>query len=63
MTQRDVIVINSLKEASIERFEYFLNKLFKGYKLDYSDIINMICLIELYKELGNSSMYYASKYI
>ncbi len=47
-------VVASLKEKAINDFEYFISRLEKGYKDDYSNILNIICYLEIYSELDYS---------
>lgn len=48
-----VDVLNQLKEKAISEYSYFISRLQKGYKEDYSDILNLINLIELGQNIDN----------
>lgn len=50
-----VVAQDSLKHKAIHDFEYFISRLEKGYKEDYSIIMNTICTIDLYCNLKNSN--------
>jgi hypothetical protein len=39
--------VDALKKKTIARYNDFLVRLQKGYKDDYSDILNLICFISL----------------
>ena len=47
--------LNNLKIKVINDFNYLLKKLEKGYKVDYSIIMNEICSIDLHCNLKNSN--------
>ena len=42
-----VDVTNELKQKVIDEYNYFIKKLFKGYKIDYYPILNKINYIHL----------------
>lgn len=50
-----VVVQDKLKSKAIHDFKYFISRLEKGYKEDYSTIMNVICTIDLYCNLKNSN--------
>lgn len=51
----DAAVVNKLKYKAIDDYLYFLNKLEKGYKIDHSNILNIINFLETYKDINNSN--------
>jgi hypothetical protein len=48
-----VDVLNQLKEKAISEYSYLISRLQKGYREDYSDILNLISLIELGSSIDN----------
>lgn len=47
-------VVNSLKTKTIEEFNKWFNRVQKGYKDDYSLIMNLICLITYYSNITDN---------
>jgi hypothetical protein len=39
--------VDALKRKTIDRYKCFLNRVKKGYKPDYQEILNLICFINL----------------
>lgn len=62
--KRDVDAEVNLKRKVIEDYKYFIHRLIKGYKEDYQEIMDTICLIDLLDiesdELENVIPYYVS---
>ena len=48
-------VINKLKSKAIHDFDHLVKRLEKGYKIKYNDLMNIVCLIELYPDIKNSN--------
>lgn len=48
-------VINKLKRKAIHDFDHLVKRLEKGYKTKYNDLMNIVCLIELYPDIKNSN--------
>ena len=48
-------VINKLKRKAIHDFDHLVKRLEKGYKIKYNDLMNNVCLIELYPDIKNSN--------
>ena len=48
-------VINKLKRKAIHDFDHLVKRLEKGYKIKYNDLMNIVCLIELYTDIKNSN--------
>ena len=48
-------VINKLKRKAIHDFDHLVKRLEKGYKIKYNDLMNIVCLIELYPDIENSN--------
>lgn len=48
-------VINKLKRKAIHDFDHLVKRLEKGYKIKYNDLMNIVCLIELYSDIKNSN--------
>ena len=48
-------VINKLKRKAIHDFDHSVKRLEKGYKIKYNDLMNIVCLIELYPDIKNSN--------
>jgi len=48
-----VDVLNKLKEKAILEYSYFISRLRKGYRKDYSNILDLISLIELGQNIDN----------
>lgn len=48
-------VINKLKIKAIHDFDHLVKRLEKGYKIKYNDLMNIVCLIELYPDIKNSN--------
>lgn len=48
-------VINKLKRKAIHDFDHLVKRLEKGYKIKYNDLMNIVCLIELYPDIKNSN--------
>jgi hypothetical protein len=48
-------VINKLKRKAIHDFDHLVKRLEKGYKIQYNDLMNIVCLIELYPDIKNSN--------
>lgn len=53
LIKRNVAAVNSLKLKAIDQYKDLLNRLKKGYKDDYSDLMNLICFINLPIKLDN----------
>ena len=47
-------VVDALKLKTIDRYKCFLNKIKKGYKPDYQEILDLICFINLPITIDNS---------
>lgn len=47
------LVVDALKHKAISRYQEFLNKVKKGYKSDYQEIMDLICFINLPVKLDN----------
>ena len=47
------ITVDALKLKAIKEYEKFLQKVKKGYKTDYKDILNLICFINLPVKIDN----------
>lgn len=47
--------INKLKRKAIHDFDHLVKRLEKGYKIKYNDLMNIVCLIELYPDIKNSN--------
>ena len=45
--------VDALKQTAIKKFNDFLRQVKKGYKPDYSEIMNIICFINLPARLDN----------
>ena len=45
--------VDALKQTAIKKFNDFLKQVKKGYKPDYSEIMNIICFINLPARLNN----------
>jgi len=41
------LVVDALKQIAIDKYKYLLNRLKKGYKDDYQDLLNLICFINI----------------
>lgn len=54
----DVDAQKGLKQKVINDFNDFLKGLYKGYKKDYSNILNAINFIEVQSELDNAQILY-----
>nr|DAN43733.1 MAG TPA: hypothetical protein [Caudoviricetes sp.] len=50
--------IDLLKEKTIEDYKAYVKKLNKGYRMDYSLILNEISFIETYSKLDNCDFIY-----
>lgn len=48
-------VINKLKSKAIGDFDYLIARLEKGYKIDYSNLMNIVCIIEIYPSIKNNN--------
>ena len=48
-------VINKLKRKAIHDFDHLVKRLEKGYKIKYNDLMNIVCLIDLYTDIKNSN--------
>ena len=48
-------VISKLKRKAIHDFDHLVKRLEKGYKIKYNDLMNIVCLIELYPDIKNSN--------
>lgn len=48
-------VINKFKRKAIHDFDHLVKRLEKGYKIKYNDLMNIVCLIELYPDIKNSN--------
>lgn len=49
-----IINVDALKVKAIKQYEAFLQKIKKGYKPDYKDILDLICFINLPVKLDNA---------
>lgn len=47
------ITVDALKLKAIKEYEKFLQKVKKGYRPDYKDILNLICFINLPVKIDN----------
>lgn len=45
--------VDALKQKAIRKYNDFLRQVKKGYKPDYSEIMNIICFINLPAKLDN----------
>lgn len=45
------LIVDALKLKAIKRYEEFLSKVKKGYKPEYQEILNLICFINLPRQL------------
>lgn len=54
----DAVVINKLKKKIIEEYNNYIKSLSKGYKNDYSNLLNEINFIEIYQNLDNQKSIY-----
>lgn len=50
--------MDNLKLKIINDFEKFLNRLYKGYKDDYQNILKSINYIDIYSNLDNKNLIY-----
>lgn len=48
--------VTAVKLECISRFNEYVKNLQKGYQLDYSHILNMICFINSYNDLDNKEL-------
>lgn len=53
---------NRLKRQAIKEFDYLISRLEKGYKIKHSNVLNIICLLEIYPDIENGD-YLASTLI
>ena len=62
--KKDVVAETNLKRKVIEDYKYFIQRLMKGYKENYQEIMDTICLIDLLdiesEQLEYSIPYYKS---
>lgn len=49
-----IINVDALKVKAIKQYEAFLQKIKRGYKPDYKDILDLICFINLPVKLDNA---------
>lgn len=47
-----------IKDKIIDEYNKLVSRLEKGYKDDYYDIIDMICLVEFEEDIDNSKSLY-----
>ena len=47
-------IVNSLKTKTIDEFNKWFNRVQKGYKDDYTLILDLICLITYYNNITNN---------
>lgn len=50
--------MREIKDKIIEKYNKLVSRLEKGYKDDYYDIIDMICLVEFEEDIDNSKSLY-----
>jgi hypothetical protein len=49
-----------IKDVIIKEYLKFISKLEKGYKIDYKNILDMICLVDIHHEIDNEKFIYAA---
>lgn len=54
----DAGAIDELKKKVIEDYNKYIKKLFRGYRDDYSILLNEINFIEVYSEIDNQKLIY-----
>lgn len=54
----DADAINDLKQKVIKEYKAYVNALYRGYKNDYTTLLNEINFIETYKDLDNQNLIY-----
>lgn len=53
-----VDAISNLKQKVLKEYESYIKSLNKGYKNDYSILLNEINFIEMYQDLDNQNLIY-----
>lgn len=54
----DAAAIDKLKKKVIEDYRRYIKGLFRGYKNDYSELLNEINFIEIHSEINNQKLIY-----
>ena len=54
----DVDAINNFKKKIIKDYKVFINALFKGYKINYNQILSEISFLDVYQDVDNQHLIY-----
>lgn len=54
----DAVAIDELKKKAIEDYNKYIKGLFRGYRNDYSTLLNEINFIEIHSEIDNQKLIY-----